>query len=156
MEGIRQYVLSIGAAAMVVGILTSLIPEKNTGGVIVRLMGGLFLLFTVMRPMVDWNMTDIREYFAAFSVNGEEAAMEGEMMAMDSYCSYIKTETEAYILDKADAFGAALSVEVSLKDSGIPDSVRIFGNVSPYAKGCLQNMIAEELGISKERQQWIG
>ncbi|MBO5129705.1 MAG: hypothetical protein J6B95_05105 [Oscillospiraceae bacterium] len=156
MEEIRQYVLSVAAAAIVVAIVTGLTAEKSSGGMILRLMGGLFLAFTVLGPVAELSFGDVGEYFAAFSSDGEQAAADGKFAAREAVCSYIKSETESYILDKADAFGAALSVEVKLTEGGIPDSVRLRGSVSPYAKACLENMMAEDLGISKENQTWIG
>ena len=36
----------------------------------------------------------------------------------------------------------------------IPIKVRLSGKASPYAKGQLQQIITEELGIEKENQIW--
>jgi len=50
-----------------------------------------------------------------------------------------------------------LDVEVELGDcEPVPASVRITGPASPYARTQLQKRITDELGIPKERQQWIG
>ena len=70
----------------------------------------------------------------------------------------IKGETEAYILDKAASLGVELEVDVLLEDMYpmAPKTVRLSGSVSPYVRNRLQNIIAEELGISKENQIWIG
>jgi hypothetical protein len=59
-------------------------------------------------------------------------------------------------LDKAQALNTALEVEVTLSDDEIPIpvKVRLSGKVSPYAKGRLQQIISEELGIERENQIW--
>ena len=158
MEQVRSYVISVVAAALIVGIITGLQHKKDTSTVLIKMIGGLFLAFTVIRPIVSLDIGNIRAYIAAFSESGDEVVAEGEKLASEAYCSYIKSETEAYILDKADAFGAELSVEVTLDDgeTPVPVGARIEGNVSPYAKACLREMMEEDLGIMEENQIWIG
>ena len=158
MEQVNAYVISVVASAMIVGIITGLLHKKDTSAVLIKMICGLFLAFTVIRPVVSLDVGNIRSYIAAFSEDGADAAAEGENLAAQAYCSYIKSETEAYILDKADAFGAELQVEVTLDDGEVPvpAGVRIQGNVSPYAKACLREMMEEDLGIMEENQIWIG
>lgn len=158
MEQLRQYVLSVAAAAILVGILTGLASKNDSSCVLLRMIGGLFLAFTVIRPVVSLDVGNIQSYIAAFSENGAASVAEGENLAMDAYCSYIKTETEAYILDKAEGYGADLSVEVYLDEGEaiLPVAARLQGSVSPYTKARLQEMMEEDLGISKENQIWIG
>jgi len=65
--------------------------------------------------------------------------------------------TRAYILEKAETFGAELTVEVMLDDSSIPvpSGVRIRGNISPYNREKLGSIIQRDLGIPTEAQIWI-
>ena len=158
MDWLREYVISVAAAAIIVGILMNLTSGKDTSGVLLRLIAGLFLAFTVIRPIAGLDIGNIGTYFTALSEDGTAAVTEGENLARDAYCSYIKSQTEAYILDKAEGYGAELTVEVYLNegDKVVPAGVRLRGNVSPYGKACLQNMMEEELGILKENQLWIG
>lgn len=158
MEQVRTYVISVVTAAMLVGIVTGLLGKKDTSAALIKMIGGLFLAFTVIRPIVSLEVENIRTYIAAFSENGTNTVTEGENLAGQAYSAYIKSETEAYILDKANALGAELSVEVSLDEGDIPVPVgaRIQGSVSPYAKACLQDMMADDLGILEENQVWIG
>ena len=69
---------------------------------------------------------------------------------------FIKERTQSYILDKAQSLNAVLDVEVTLSDDEIPVPVKvcITGKVSPYARGRLENLIIEDLGIEKENQIW--
>ena len=70
----------------------------------------------------------------------------------------IKQKTQAYILDKAHSFGCNPDVEVTLGDgpSPVPESVRITGEVPFSVRKDLEKLLEQELGISKENQQWIG
>ena len=68
----------------------------------------------------------------------------------------IKQRTEAYILDRASAMDAQIKVSVSLGKDGIPKSVRITGRISPMNRSRLTDVIAADLGIPREQQEWIG
>ena len=68
----------------------------------------------------------------------------------------IKAETEAYILDKASQLNVELSVEVTIDEENIPTAVTLSGEVSPYARRQLQEIIESDLGIAKENQRWTG
>ena len=80
----------------------------------------------------------------------------GENAAREAMAERISQQTKAYILDKAQALEASLTVEVILDDAGIPTpcGVRISGKVSPYAKGVLSDYMEKELGIPREEQRW--
>ena len=88
--------------------------------------------------------------------DAEDAAAMGENLARDSMADIIKEETEAYILDKAADLHANLRVEVAVGEDNLPAAVTISGEASPYARRQIQAMIANDLGISKENQKWIG
>lgn len=158
MQQLKEYVISVVAAAVIVGIITGLLHKKDMSAILIRMIGGLFLAFTVIRPVVAMDIADIGSYIAAFSESGADAVQEGEKLADDAYRMYIKSKTEAYILDKAAAFGGQLEVEVTLdeEDIPVPVSIRIEGNVSPYAKASLREMMVHDLGILEENQLWIG
>ena len=88
--------------------------------------------------------------------DAEDAAAMGENLARDSMADIIKEETEAYILDKAADLHENLRVEVAVGEDNLPAAVTISGGASPYARRQIQAMIANDLGISKENQKWIG
>ena len=72
--------------------------------------------------------------------------------------SYIKRESEAYILDKVREFGFDADVEVYVgkEDLPVPERVSIRGNVPETVRRELEKLIRENLGIAKENLQWIG
>ena len=59
-------------------------------------------------------------------------------------------------MDKAADLHANLRVEVAVGEDNLPVAVTISGEASPYARRQIQAMIANDLGISKENQKWIG
>ena len=158
MDGLRQYLISVTAAAMICGIVKTVTDEKTVSGAVIRLVAGLVMTVTVLSPVVRLDLSQLPELTAGISAEAKQAAAVGEELAEEELRSIIIDRLEAYILDKAAAFGARLQVEVLMPEDGSiePEGVILRGNVSPYAKQRLQQIIAEELNIAKEKQQWIG
>lgn len=158
MEGIRDYLLRLTAAAVLCGIVTGLLGKKGALGATVKLLTGIFMTFTVISPWTQLRLDDFMGYFDDLSYQAGSAAQEGEIMARDTMADIIKTKSEAYILDKASSYGAELTVEVSLDGSDLPapSAVRISGRISPYGRKQLETIISEELGIALEDQIWTG
>lgn len=157
MESIKTYLLSVIAAAIICGIVVRIIGEKGTMGAMAKLLAGLFLAFTMIRPLANVHIDGIANFTDSFSDEASRSAVMGEAMAKDALSASIKAQVEAYILDKAGDMNVSLTVEVTVSEDEIPvpTAVRIKGAVSPYAKKQLQALISEDLGIEKERQTWI-
>ena len=151
MEALRQYVISVVAATMLCGIVVRLFPN-GSGKQMGKLICGLFLAYTVLSPISRVDFSKLPD----FSLRCMDAAAMGENLARDSMADIIKEETEAYILDKAADLHANLRVEVAVGEDNLPAAVTISGEASPYARRQIQAMIANDLGISKENQKWIG
>lgn len=158
MERIGQYILSVTAAAILFSILQTLVGKKGSCAVLVRLIGGLFLTFTVIAPVANIDLDAVFDAPWNFQEQGSAAAVYGQQIAQEEMAGIIKQKCEAYILDKAEAYQTQLEVEVTLNQDEIPIpcSVRLQGNASPYAKASLQQWLQEYMGIPKENQVWIG
>lgn len=158
MKQLGDYVLSVTAAAIIIGILTSLMDGKGGAAALVKMIGGLFLAFVIVQPIAKLDVSAMLSFTEGFARDGETAAAEGENMAAEAVADIIKTNTQAYILDKAETYRAELTVEVTLSQDQVPVPVAasLKGNVSPYAKAQLQKILEDDLGIPKENQLWIG
>ena len=153
---LAEYVLSVISASVIGIIICSFFDEKSGISVVVKLIFGMFLTFVVINPVVRMDFSGIENYLEYMTLEGAEAASVGENMAREAEGEFIKSRVQAYILDKADSFGIRLNVEVVLDQENIPVSVELQGNISPYAKTRMIEIITEELGIAKENQLWIG
>ena len=96
------------------------------------------------------------DFSLGYMGDAKDAAAMGENLARDSMADIIKEETEAYILDKAADLHAKLHVEVTVGEDSLPTAVTLSGEASPYARRQIQAIIANDLGIAKENQKWIG
>ena len=149
--------LGIVAAALVCALVTRLVKDKGAAGASVKLITGLFMVFTVVSPVSGLSLSGIDIWSGEFSDTAALIAAEGERYSAEAVATVIKTRTEAYILDKALALELQLQVEVVLSEDDIPvpAMVRISGKASPYARARLQQIIEEDLQIDKENQIWI-
>ena len=158
MENLRQYIIAVTAAAMICSIAKSISSEKNTAGTILRLIAGIFMCVTVLSPVVRLDFSALPALSENFVEQANAAAAQGKNATADEINTIITEQIQAYILDKAEAFGSRLQVEVHIATDGSyrPEIVTLQGNISPYAKSRLQQIIEEDLQIPKEDQQWIG
>lgn len=158
MEALGRYILSVTTAAVLLGILRPLLDKKSGSGVLLQLIGGLFLTFTVISPITTIDPDALLDSPWELSEQGSAIAAQGQAMAQEELQAIIKSQCEAYILDKAQTYQAALEVEVTLNQQEIPapSAVRLQGRVSPYAKQVLQQWLYDEMGIPREDQLWVG
>ena len=157
MESIRNYILRIVVAAIVCSIVKSLLKEKTSTGKMVNLLCGVLMSITILSPIASVSFQNITKFYDNTTFNADQYVNDGKLAAQESAANIIKSQAEAYILDKAAAFGATLDVEVLMPADGFhqPEGVVLYGDVSPYVKLQLQRIIAEEILITKEQQQWI-
>ena len=149
----RAYILSVIAAALVTAVLGTL-AGSGPMGKLFKLLAGIFMALTVVSPLLQVEVPDPEAWFASYTHAGQAAAAQGAEMAEEAQQAFIKTQVETYILDKAALYGAELAVEAALDGEGIPVGVTLTGEISPYAKERLVQIIREDLGLGEEAQQW--
>ena len=157
MDGIRAYILSVVSAAVLCSVLICLVEKKGAMGSLIRLIAGIFLAFTMIRPVVEVKMNDLTLYTQEIISEGEAVTVLGKNAYRESVGTIIKQETEAYILDKARLLNADITVDVTLDDRTppVPCGVTVTGKVSSNTKTQLQKIVESDLGIQKEYQIWI-
>lgn len=157
MAQIGQYIVSVCSAAMICAIINALLENSKTIASIGKILTGIFLTLTIIRPLMDIKIGNLLSYVQDISMNAESYTQQGIQFTHVAEAEVIKGATEAYILDKADSLDAVLDVNVVLSEESpyVPCSVRISGTIAPYAKEELQRFISQELGISEEEQIWI-
>ena len=149
----KAYLISICIAAVICSIFSTIVPAKGTNGMLLKLLSGLFMLYTLLSPLVTLKLQDFTEYWDDLTLDAESAVSAGTLSAQMEKEKIIMQQTQAYILEKAKSLGAELSVEVLLSN-GIPDEVNISGAASPYVKSQITALITDDLGIEAEAQHW--
>lgn len=155
MRALAEYIVSVAAAAILCGILNSVMTGSGPKGVM-KLVTGLFLAFCVIRPIMDLHLPDFTELPESIREEAEEAAAEGEALARESMSVSITEQLETYILDRAGSMGLDLQVQVVLKEdnSWLPDSVILTGDAPAAKQKALTGEIIEALGIPEEDIVW--
>jgi len=153
---IQAYILKLLSAALLCGVAVGFFSEKSAVGAVIKMICGAVMVLTVVSPWTYIRIQDAADYFDRIQADGSLAAQLGENMAYEELGTIIKSRVEAYILDKAESYGAKLQVEVILSEDPVPTprSVHIRGRISPYGKKMMTQMIREDLGIASEDQVW--
>ena len=152
MEPIGQYIFTVCGAALVCAVVRHLAKDAKQ----IKLLTGLFLALTIVSPLAELRLNDLSQILPDASYEVEQAVGQGQLCYEKELARCISERVEAYILDKGAQLGVSLSVEVELSEDPmpVPVRVRLKGNVSPYVKSRLQQILAKELGIGKEEQIW--
>ena len=156
MEHIREYLISVTSAALLCGILQSLVGHKSSSSGILKLICGIFLALTVIRPLADIRLEEFDFLTGEIHAEADAAVAEGANYAKQAMVRQIKEQTQAYILDKAAAFDGNISADVQVEgDPPVIVSCTIQGKLSAYAQTQLSRILEEDLGIPEEDQRWI-
>lgn len=154
-EGLYRWVVSVLAAALLVSLVRTLIPQ-GTLKRLASLTGGVILMLTLLSPLrgieigllsLDW------EELSEGSERREELLRTAEE---EQLCAVIEEKLEAYISDKARELGVTTTVEIRLRADGdggiLPDRAELSCGYSQS----LSRRLEQELGIPKERQVFHG
>lgn len=157
MRAIGEYIISVCTAALLCGILNSMML-KGPAKQLLKLVSGLFLAFCVISPVSNIHLPDLAAISQEVQEDAQSAVLSGEEMTDEALTESITRQLEAYILDKAESMGLHPQVEVILSDDGsyLPKAVTLWGDSPIVKRTKLIQEIAEDLGITKEDVQWTG
>ena len=154
MEVIRDWLVGITCAAMVVALAESLTPQ-GTIRKIGRFTGGLVLLLAVVQPVMKLDEGSLRqamaEYKAALSIY--DGTLEEENQTLMK--GIIAEQSGAYILDKAAQQGIACQVTVQAAGEGewpVPETVTVQGTLTGEQREALERQIEADFAIPVQRQ----
>ena len=155
MQGIKEYLLGVIAAAILCAIVTQLVSKESLPGAAMKLICGVFMLLALVSPVTQIRIRP-SHIFSDLSLQADLITTAASESSRESIAQIIKEQTQAYILDKASSQGVSLSVSVALSDGEIPKpiGVTLTGSVSPYTKKILSETIEKDLGIAAEAQIW--
>lgn len=155
MAAVRQYIITVTASAIICSIISSFTQEKVIGNKL-KLLCNLFLAVIVLEPITDLRIPELKEIPGLSLHEAEYAVSIGSELSANSMENIICEKAEAYIIDKAASLGLSVQAKVKIKDESnpIPESVIISGYAPDNLKEYLQNVIEQELAITKENQIW--
>lgn len=156
MEWIREYLIGVTAAAILCALVNRLMGKQGSG-IAVRMVCGLLLTVSVIAPWTKARLDHLLDGKIQIDYEAEQLVQQGRVDADAQMRDIISRQTEAYILDKARGLGADISVTVTLSEDTlpVPKAVSISGNISPYGKNVLSQIISQDLGVGSEGQVWV-
>ena len=157
MVGVGSYLMRLTGAALVCGVINKLMGEKGMLSSLVKLLTGVFMLLTVISPLLDIRLESF-DSLENMKLDAQHAAAMGQIDAKNEMADIISRQTEAYILDKAENLGANIKVKIMLTEDmpPVPCGAELTGRISPYGKKVLSEFMEAELNIPMEAQKWSG
>ena len=155
MDGLREYVIRVVAAALISGVVIRL-TEGIGSGEIIRMLCGLFMTLILLQPIISRRELQWEFMLPQIRRQAEENVLEGVAAAEKIRQEFIMRQAETYISNRAAEMDTEIQAEIMLGEDNLPESVVLTGAVSPLNKSRLTQIIASELGIPRERQEWIG
>ena len=155
MAWLREYLVSIVSASVLSGILVRL-TRNSASGEIVRMLCGIFITIVLIQPITGKRELLLESALPEFEEQAEDIIAEGTAAAENMRKEFIKQRVEEYILSRAGEMDADIQANVTLGENCVPTHVRITGRISPINRSKLTQIIASELGIPREQQEWIG
>lgn len=155
MDGLREYVIRVVAAALISGVVIRL-TEGIGSGEIIRMLCGLFMTLILLQPIIGRRELQWEFMLPQIRRQAEENVLEGVAAAEKIRQEFIMRQAETYISNRAAEMDTEIQAEIMLGEDSLPESVVLTGAVSPLNKSRLTQIIASELGIPRERQEWIG
>ena len=159
MEFLRGWVLSVSAAGLVLAILLSVLP-KGSGRQIVKLAGGVVLSLVIFSPLTKLN-PDVYIGDMEIPRQEQEERMADMQRASEKITKeIIQAQTSAYIVNKAQALGLSVRVQVGvhkeLNGLFLPDTAVIQSSQEPSRmdRDALSAWMADALGIPVQSQDW--
>lgn len=142
--------------AALCAILIALTPEGKVKE-IVKLMCGIAVTAAIISPIAKPDMTSYSSYLAKYRLEAEKITQSASEENKNLNRSYIEERCEAYILDKAESYGAVINsvkvrAEWSTEGFWYPAWAELDSDAE--AKEKLSGIIEAELGIARDDQRW--
>ena len=138
--------ITLTAAAMLCALVKAITAGRKGQEKILSLVCGIFLLATALGPLGLLRLPDLSDPTAQVQAEADRMASQAEDETKRQMAAIISEEAASYILDKADALGLQLEVQVELDAELLPCGVRLQGAASPLCQ--------EPAEAAKLRRSW--
>lgn len=157
MTDFRGYLIALTAAAILGALVRRLAPSGGAGRA-ARLGAGLLVLITAFGPIATLDTVSATQDLVRRGYSDPLSSVEFSKNVNELMTALITEQAEAYILDKAQELDLSLTAEVTAKITDVypvPFSVKLIGSPTEKQKQALTEIIAAELKIPEERQEWL-
>lgn len=149
----KAYVFSIIGVILVSGIITQIVSDLRYRKLI-QLISGLALAVVVFEPVSTVDFSGIGD-IGAENLSPDVYIDIGRQEALSHQSLCIKQACETYISNKAKELDSTVISEVYLDEQLKPYRVQMIGEIDLAQKTDLEQILEDDLGITKENQVWI-
>ena len=156
MNTLKSYLMQICSLGFFTSLLFAVIPNGRIRR-IAQFTGSLLLVLAVVKPIVSLDEDVLARAISKFNMTQHQQQTGIELQNRSILEEVIKMRCEEYISDKAEALGIVVSAEIMLSKDGdypYPVSVILHSDAIRSDRDHLENIIAQDLGIPPERQEW--
>lgn len=158
MDGLKTWLVSVAAAALVASIAAALSPE-GTPKKLAKFSGGLLLVLALLSPLRTLDDRALADFATKYMFPAVETAKGQQYEDPELVKSIIEQESAAYISDKAAALGVAASqvtVTCHITEEGFPalEQVTVRGSGEESAWSALSKAITADFSLEKEAQRF--
>lgn len=154
MSGLESWLLSITAAALLVGVLEAMLPEGSVKAVS-RLGCGLLLFLVLVRPLLGDGYGTLLEELHSWQSEAAEETERLNQVETSLEETIIAEEAAAYIQAEAEEQGIPCSVAVTCARSEdglpLPVAVEIGGVAQEDQREALRALIEGAFALSEEQ-----
>ena len=155
---VRQWLLGVTAAALVLALAETLAPEGSVKKVC-RLAGGLALLLAAAGPVTGvLDGSALTQAVEGWRNQSKRYELELEEQRDQFYLAIIEEETAAYVMDKARELGFECAAEVtySYDEDGVPCpwEVTARGVWTEERREAVGRLLEDSLGVPPQRQHY--
>ena len=157
-DALHSWITAVICTAAFCALAISMTPKGRVLSA-TKIICGVVMIFAILKPIADIDFDEYSKQLTKYNDNASELIGTAEDYNNKLNRLYIEESCEAYILDKAESFGATLdSVSVGAQwctdGYWYPVSAEIRHELSDELMSRLSSSIEAELGIAKERQEW--
>lgn len=157
MDGIRDWLIGIIAAAMLAALAGYLTPKGPISS-IGKMVGGLGLMLCLLRPVAGVDLTSISQILTESRQNSGMYETTLEETNAELQQSIIEEQAAAYSMEQASAMGIDCRVTILCQRNGTevpyPKEALVIGDLSSGEKQKIQTMLETELAIAPECVYW--
>ena len=156
LDVIRQWLLGISCAALVLAMAESLTPS-GTIRKIGRLTGGLVLLIAMLGPLLSLDEGALTQALTEYRLSLDDYSQELEQEDQELMKGIIEERSGAYIQDKAESMGIDCQVAVEAgeeDDWPVPEYVTVLSTLTAEEQAKLTREIETDFAIPSERQYY--
>ena len=157
MDFLRNWLVGITAAAIVLALADGLMPEGSVKR-IGKFAGGLLMMLAIIRPVLSLDYDVLAGSIADYRYEVQEYSTSLEVENERLKKIIIEDRTGAYIRDKAVELGISCTVSVQCRvdenDQLYPASVTVCGDMTQKQMEELMRMIEMDIAIPSEQQKF--